>query len=155
MALVIFLFGCTPNVPPTPCLEFSANIRAVGESYSLEAQLSSTSQGALFISVTTPDEIAGLSYSFKDELSISFSGLKMKSSEKYLPCENFAAAIKSVLEDLSEKAEFKGFRESFAVFSGISESGEYEALTDKDGFIKNISLKEINLNVSLDSICFQ
>ena len=79
----------------------------------------------------------------------------MKSSEKYLPCENFAAAIKSVLEDLSKKAEFKGFRESFAVFSGISESGEYEALTDKDGFIKNISLKEINLNVSLDSICFQ
>ena len=79
----------------------------------------------------------------------------MKSSEKYLPCENFAAAIKSVLEDLSEKAEFKGFSESFAVFSGISESGEYEALTDKDGFIKNISLKEINLNVSLDSICFQ
>ncbi len=147
LAFIFMLFGCVPENPPTPQLEFTAEISVSGDNISLAGEISSTKEGAVFISISTPDEISGLSYSFRDEASMSFFGLEMKSSESYLPRENFALAIKNLLSDLSKNVEFKEYQEGLAVFEGTCESGKYSAFTDTKGYIQNISLKEINLSV--------
>ncbi len=147
LSAVFMLFGCVPQNPPVPVLDFSAKICVKGEGESLSAELSSTSQGALFIHVTTPDEIAGLAYSFKDEMRMSFSGLEVKSTNDYLPSGNFAFVLKNVLDSLAKGVEFEGFRSTAAVFETETLGMKYEILTDDEGYIQNISDKELNIDI--------
>ncbi len=144
---LLLLTGCRNSVPPTPVREFDGSFSAkIGEAV-VEGEISCPGGAAVFLRVTTPDEIKGLCYEFKDELSMSFDGIEVRAETDYLPHTNFALGFYRVILDLPTGCSFKSYKNGDAVFEGNTESGEYTLLTDPKGNIKNISIEDIKLRI--------
>ncbi len=140
--------GCTAQKPLNPVLDFSAKVR-ISDDYALkglEAEISSTMQGAASVKVTTPDELWGLTYKWSDGFELIYDGLHCKTQKGYLPKECFAEALYNVFCALSRVEECTSFSDGVALYEGECASGHYKATTDSKGNIQNISIEEINLS---------
>lgn len=152
LMLILFLTGCSAE-PPVPVLDFKGYITVDGSKafdslFDIEAEIHSSLQGAVTITVTTPDELWGLTYKWRDDFEMIYESLHVKTHKGYLPDEAFAQGIYNVLCSMSRQPECKDYSEGEAVFEGECPSGRFRVITDKKGYIQNISVKEINLSVS-------
>ena len=150
LILILFLTGCSAE-PPVPVLDFKGIITVDGTEcfdalFDIEAEIHSTLQGAVTITVTTPDELWGLTYKWRDDFEMIYESLHVKTQKGYLPDDAFAQAIYNVLCDLSRQPECKDFSDGVALFEGECQSGKYTVTTDKKGYTQNISIREINLS---------
>ncbi len=149
----VLLLGCKGiNVSP-PVLDFSADIEVasdecLGKASPLSATLDCTSQGAMKLSVTTPDELSGLTYKWTDVLEISYKELICTADIEYITETCFAEAVYNVLCDLRTKEDFDTFNSGFAEYRGECPSGEYIVRTDSKGYIQDISIEELSLRVT-------
>lgn len=151
-AVTVIFNACTPAPPSQPVLDFEAKITVDGEKafdglFSPEAEITSTMQGAVTIKTTTPDELWGLTYKWSDGFEIIYDGLHAQTQKGYLPDDAYAQAVYNVLCAMSREQECDSFSEGVAVFTGECPGGSYRAVTDAKGYIQNISIEEINLNV--------
>ncbi|MGN0452258.1 MAG: hypothetical protein ACI4GZ_00475 [Ruminococcus sp.] len=142
--------GCDEKVPPEPKLSFSADIYVSvedgeDESFLLEAELSVAPEGLVQITVSSPDELWGLSFSYAENFEMSYNGLHVQTEKGYLPSGSFAEVIYNVLASLRDNANCESFSEGVAEFEGECKSGDYEVLTDKDGNIIQISAEDIKI----------
>lgn len=154
-AVMVLLTACAPVAPAQPVLDFTATVSVDGteafdDVFDLQAEISSTMQGAVVIKVTTPDELWGLTYKWSDGFELIYEGLHAKTQKGYLPKESFAQAVYNVLCALSREEECDSFSEGVAVFTGECASGMYRVTTDTKGYIQNISVKELNLCVDFE-----
>lgn len=147
----VFLTACNAKPPSQPVLDFNCKMivdgtKAYDGLFSVEADITSTMQGAATIQVTTPDELWGLTYKWTDGFEMIYEGLHAQTQKGYLPRESFAQAIYNVLCALSRETACESFSDGVAIFTGDSASGAYKVITDSKGYIQNISIEEINLS---------
>ena len=149
--IVMFLSACSANPPSQPVLDFQAKLsiedKAFDGLFSLQAEITSTMQGAVAMKVTTPDELWGLTYKWTDGFEMIYEGLHTKTQKGYLPKDSFAQALYNVLCALSREEQCDSFEKGVAVFTGECASGAYKVTTDSKGYIQNISVEEINLTI--------
>lgn len=155
IALSISLSGCNSiNVSP-PVLDFSADITitsedCLGSVSPISATLECTSQGAMKVTVTSPDELEGLSYKWTDVLEISYKGLICTADINYITENCFAEVIYYILYDMRTQEEYDSFSSGVAEYKGDCLSGEYIVRTDTDGYIQNISVEELSLVIDFE-----
>ncbi len=147
----MFLSACGAKPPAQPVLDFQGRVivdgtKAFDGLFSIEAEITSTMQGAATIQVTTPDELWGLTYKWTDGFEMIYEGLHAKTQKDYLPKDSFAQAIYNVLCALSRETACDSFADNEAVFTGECGSGKYKVTTDSIGYIQNISIEEISLS---------
>lgn len=153
--LIFFLTACAPSAPSQPVLDFEAQIQIDGNEFyeglsDLQAEITSTMQGAVVIRVTTPDELWGLTYKWSDGFELIYEGIHAKTQKDYMPKEGFAQAIFNVLCALSREEGCDSFSQGVAVFTGECSSGSYKATTDSAGYIQDISVEELKLSVAFE-----
>lgn len=139
--------GCTAQQPSEPVLDFTARV-TISDDFGLkdlEAEVSSTMQGAASVKVTTPDELWGLTYKWSSDFELIYDGLHCMTQKDYMPKECFAQALYNVFCALSRVEECSSFSEGIALYEGECSSGHYKVTTDKNGYIQNISVEEIKI----------
>lgn len=149
--LLCFLSACGNNPPSQPVLDFQCTLSIDSEDifdglFPLQAEISSTMQGAVVIKTTTPDELWGLTYKWTDSFELIYEGLHAQTQKGYLPKQSYAEAIYNVLCALSREEQCDSFSDGVAVFTGECASGTYRVTTDSKGYIQNISIEEISLS---------
>ncbi len=154
IAATVLLCGCEEKNPPEPVLDFKADITvdkaAFSDEFELRAEITSTMQGAVSIRITTPDEISPLCYKWGEAFDISLYEYTCRTNAGYLPPTSFAEGIYSALFDVGRNGECVSYKNGEAVFEGVSRSGRYRVLTDRDGYILNISIDEIKLSADFE-----
>ncbi len=149
---ILFFYGCKGDVPPVPVSEFTASaVVYVGDSLQdrseFQARVVSSARGVLCVTLTSPRELAGLCCKWGDGFEMSYNDLCLKGEGTYLPDFSFQRVIYDVLEDLSKNPPYLSFKDGVATFEGRIPAGAYKALTDGNGYINKISVKEINLKI--------
>lgn len=148
LVFALALSGCSSKAQE-PKKEFTATVavksqRFIPEDFTLEAQVQRTADGELDITLTSPKEISGLAYSYSDKFDMSYNELYCETETDYLPDFSFAQVIYNVLEDFYTNAECTDKGADGCTYKGNSMSGEYMVKTDKEGYITDISVEEIN-----------
>ncbi len=149
---ILFFCGCKAKEPPDPLVEFSASaVVCIDDKLhsrsEFQAQVTSAAQGVLSVTLTGPSELAGLSCRWGDGFEMSYKDLCLKGEENYLPDFAFQRAIYDVLKSLPQKATCTSFADGVATFEGSIPAGEYTLTTDTEGYIQEISVEEINLEM--------
>lgn len=147
-AVICTLGACGNRSVPLPVLDFSAQV-SICDDYGLkdlEAEVNSTMQGAVTIKLTSPDELWGLTYKWSDGFELIYDGLHCKTQKGYMPEEAFAEALYNVFCALSRVEQYSSFTGAVALYEGQCNSGQYKVITEKKGYIQNISIEEINLS---------
>ncbi len=152
---LISFTACASSAPSAPLLDFEAQIQIDGTEvyeglFDLQAEITSTMQGAVVIRVTTPDELWGLTYKWSDGFELIYEGIHAKTQKDYMPKEGFAQAIFNVLCALSREESCDSFSQGVAVFTGECPSGSYKVTTDSAGYIQNISVERLKLSVDFE-----
>ena len=148
LTFVLVTSGCSAKNKTSLQEEFSVSAVVsyqglTSEEFSIEAEIIRSSSGELDINVIAPKELKGLSYSYGEGFEMSCLDLVCVSEKDYLPDFSFAQIIYNVFEDFfagegRDKLDPEGICESRC------KSGDYVIEVDEQGYIKNISLKEIN-----------
>lgn len=151
----LFSASCSKNVPPEVKSDFEALIRVEGietelTEFILEAEIYVEDGTFVEIVVISPEEISGLSYIWEDGFEMAYKNLHCKTELGYLPDFSFSQAIYNVLGEVYKNKAASKNRSGDWIFTGESGSGEYEVITDEEGYIKNISLKEIKLDIDFE-----
>ena len=150
LVVSVFVFSGCSGVKEAPVKEeFTSGIiikalQFAPEDFTVEAQVQRSSKGELNITITSPEEIKGLTYSYLDKFCMSFNDYCCETECDYLPEFSFPQVIRNVLADFFQNAECADKSAEGCTYRGKSLSGEYIVSTDKDGNIKNISVEEIN-----------
>ena len=149
ITIICLLTGCENKEPPVPIREFEGQMHIdksyTGGQFDIDAQVSFLSEGVGEIFVTSPDELCTLCFSWDECFDMSYQGLHCQTEKGYLPHNAFAQAVYAVINDL-EDSKCQSFSEGTATFVGVCESGEYTLITDRKGYVQNISIEEINLS---------
>lgn len=145
------LSACNGSISVEPMLDFSADIY-VDDSYTkgvfaIEAELVNNTEGLTLITVSSPDELWGMSYKWSDGLQISLNSLSVKAESEYLPETSFAYMIKQILKDLRGKTVEMAVEDEYAVLSGKCSGQDYTVKIDRKGFIQSLSVTQTALNV--------
>ena len=145
------LGGCSGMKSYEPQQEFTSTVivrsqRFATEEFLLEAEVQRSSGGELDIVITSPKEISGLLYSYSDKFYMSYNDLYCETETDYLPVFSFPQVIRNVLDDFYTNAECTDKSTEGCTYKGKSKSGEYILCTDKDGYIKNVSIEGINFS---------
>lgn len=101
-------------------------------------------QGAF--TITTPDELATLSYKWGRGFEISFDSLECRTEASHLPSGAFMQVLYKVLCHVTVNGECKGKSGELWEFEGCTEGMDYRVLADNKGYIKNISVEELNFS---------
>lgn len=112
------------------------------EGYSLQAELAVENRAFVEITITSPSDTEGLTYIWDDGFEMVYKDLHLQTEVDYLPNFSSPQVIYNVLQSVYANPNGKLLESGEAIFSGSSDSGEYEVLTDSKGNIKNISIKE-------------
>ena len=99
--------------------------------------------------ITSPDELATLSYKWVRGVEISLDSLECRTEVSYLPKESFIQTLYKVLCHVTVNGEFKGKPGEFWEFEGCTEGISYRVLTDKEGYIRNIFVEELNFTAEI------
>ncbi len=147
--------SCSKNTPPKIKENFEAVVTVSGietdlEDFLLKAEITVENRTDIEITVISPKEINGLSYIWNEEFEMVYKELHCKTEKDYLPGFSFSQGIYNVLSELYKTETAKQSDSGDWLFEGKSQSGTYEVLTDSKGYIKNISVKEINLNADFE-----
>ena len=140
--LVLFSFcGCQPEVPKEINLHIDSPYTATMGDLSIEGLIIYTEDGEMYLDVSTPDELAGLNFSFKDDFTIGYRGLNAIKENGYLPPSAFAQSIKNSLDNaLRTKPELKKAEDEKFIATAKGDSGCYKICTDIKGNITQIEV---------------
>lgn len=146
--LLFFLFGCAEKTPPTINTETEAEYTAVVGELIIKGRINASLTDGTYISVSTPDELCGLSYLFYDTVTINYRGLNAVAEKDYLGDSNFAQSILNVIEDIPEGAQWIKEENQEHYFEGYCKSGKYILITDKSGNLRNIYLSKTGYDIT-------
>lgn len=153
---VIFLFTGCQNAPAEPVDKFSGTLKTVYNGVKVRAELSSGSNNSLNLRLSSPENMNGYSYSFKnDKLVLTYKNFKIKSEKDYLNKRDFSVILYNVVKSFKKEDNLvlRGSYNSFAEYKGDCESGGYILKTEPDsGLPKEISIKELNLNIKFNNV---
>ncbi len=153
--MFLFLFAltsCTPKLPDSPDTHINSSYTAEYEDMTLEGMMILSPVGQLYLDVSTPDELYGLSFSWDESFTIGFRGLNASTEYGYLPDTAFAQIIKDVCDDLCQSdADFCKSEGELYLIKGAVKGKEYVVYTDIDGVIKRIIVPKSKLKLNLEN----
>ena len=152
----LFISGCDQgDTPPKLQRDFDGvvtveNGDAQFEDFCLMAEISVCNLSQTEITLVSPHQLKGLSYIWDEGFEMVYLDLHCKTETNYLPEFSFAQGIYNVLKSLRKNNKATHSQDNNWLFEGKCESGEYKVLADDRGYIKNISIEEINLSVNFE-----
>lgn len=153
--MLIFLFvlsfsACASKVPTEIVTHIDSPFTATMGDLSLEGLLIYTADQEMYVDISTPDELYGLSYSWEDNFTVGYRGLNAVTESDYLPPSSFAQALKNTLDDiLLNKPALQSADNGFFTATGKTDSGCYKILTDRNGFVKEIEIIGCDIKLML------
>lgn len=125
---VLFLFipvfsGCSPQAPPDPVTDFSASAVIQYGDMEIQGELTNTRQGNMTFTVTAPETLQGMKYSYKNgDLTISMNDLNCTAPLAYFPQQGIAQTLFACLQTMNsyDTMAFQKYAAESAVFSGTS-----------------------------------
>ncbi len=155
LCILVFLFlfafsGCEAKAPEEINMHIDSSFTATMGGLSLEGLLIYTDDGEMYLDISTPDELYGLSYSWDDDFTIGYRGLNAITESDYLPPSSFAQSIKNSLDNANmaklalEETEDKKYTATAKGSSGI-----YKIHTDESGNIKRIEVTGTDVKLKL------
>lgn len=154
--LLILLFsGCQSNNEPADIVtDFSANFKSSYRDAEYSGSISTNRQGVAYISISSPEELDGISFGYKNgELEMSRENLICSADEAYLPQKSFPSLVKSILDGISQgRAKLSTQSDSVCTYNLKTDSGDCVITTDKDGKITGAEIKNAELNIEFSEI---
>ncbi len=156
MCMLIFLFvflfsGCSAKAPQSMQMHIDSPFTATMGDLKLEGLLIYTDNGEMYLDISTPDELYGLSFSFKDDFTVGYRGLNAVTESDYLPPSSFAQSLKNTLDNaMSQKPLLEPYEDSLFTATGKSDSGCYKICTDQSGNIKSIEIVGCDIKLTLN-----
>lgn len=157
LSLCIFAFlfvlpfsACSEELPDELNLHIDSSYSAEYKGECAEGLLIYTPEGEMFLDVSTPDELYGLSYSWDSGFTIGYRGLNAITEDGYLPDSAFAQAMKNTFDDIRMRSPNPKIDENNRCFvSGRTTSGSYTVYVDAKGNITEVCIPELELNLRL------
>lgn len=155
MCILIFLFifslsGCSAKAPENIQMHIDSPFRATMGDLSLEGILIFTEDREMYLDISTPDELYGLSFSYRDNFTIGYRGLNAVTESDYLPSSSFAQSVKNTLDNaITAKPILEQSDEGRFTATGKSDSGCYKLHTDANGVIKEIEIVGCDIKIKL------
>ena len=108
--------------------------------------------GEMYLDISTPDELKGLSFSYSDNFTIGYNGLNAVSESGYLPDSSFAQSIKNSLDDalLTKPQPVKTDGKKYTA-TAKGNSGCYKIHTDEKGNIIEIEIIGADVKLKLEN----
>lgn len=154
--LLILLFGgCQAESKPADIVtDFSANFKASYRNAEYSGSISTNRQGVAYISISSPEELDGISFGYKNgELEMSRENLICSADEAYLPQKSFPSLVKSILDGISQgRARLSNQSDSVCTYNLKTDSGDCVITTDKDGEIMGAEIKNAELKIEFSEI---
>lgn len=158
--LVTIPFTACKNEKPLPevskdfCAEATIHQKnVISDDYILKAEISVEKAAKVEIDVFYPEDLSGLSYVWNEEgFEMVYDDLHCKSESDYLPEFTFSRTIYNVIRSVYSNPQGEYTENGDVLFTGNCESGDFELLTDCEGNLKNISVKEINFSADFKQI---
>lgn len=152
MFLFVLLFSGCKDLPPAeinPHIDSSFKAK-MGE-LDLKGLIIYTEDKEMYLDISTPDELYGLSYSWTDTFTVGYRGLNAVTESDYLPPSSFAQAIKNTLDDIIlSKPDLVIDAKGTFTATGKSKSGRYEVFTDREGNVAKINLPEADITMVIN-----
>lgn len=147
---VLLLTACKPQAPTEIVTHIDSPFTATMGDLSLGGLLIYTDDKEMYLDISTPDELYGLSYSFKDNFTIGYRGLNAVTESDYLPPSAFAQSIKNTLDDvLLKKPLLESADGNCFTATGKTSSGSYKIYTDNNGAINEIEIVGSDIKIKL------
>lgn len=154
--LLILLFsGCqTKNEPADIVTDFSANFKSSYRDAEYSGSISTNRQGVAYISISSPKELDGLSFEYKNgELEMSRESLICSADEAYLPQKSFPSLVKLILDGISQgRTNLSSQSDNVCTYNLKTDSGNCVIVTDKDGKIISAEIKNAELKIEFSEI---
>lgn len=156
LCMLIFLFvlqfsACSAKAPAEIVTHVDSPFTATMGDLNLEGLLIFTDDGEMYLDVSTPDELYGLSFSWTDNFTIGYRGLNAVTESDYLPPSAFAQALKNALESMAtDKPVLENSDDGLFTATGRSDSGCYSVYTDQSGVIKKIEIAGCDLKLEIN-----
>lgn len=154
--LLIFLFGgCqVKNEPADIVTNFSAKFTSDYRDAEYSGNISTNRQGVAYISISSPEELDGLSFEYKNgELEMSRESLICSADEAYLPQKSFPSLVKLILDGISQgRTNLSSQSDSVCTYNLKTDSGNCVIVTDKDGKIISAEIKNAELKIEFSEI---
>lgn len=154
--LLILLFsGCqTESEPADIVTDFSAKFTSSYRDVEYSGSISANRQGVVYISISSPEELDGLFFEYKNgELEMSRENLICSADEAYLPQKSFPSLVKSVLDGISQgRASLSSKSDSICTYNLNTDSGNCVITTDNDEKITGAEIKNAELKIEFSEI---
>ena len=152
LCMLMFLFllpfwGCSEKLPHKANLHLNTSfIGKIGE-MSLSGLLIYSEEGQMYMEISTPDELKGLSFSFDEELTIGYRGLNAMSEGDYLSSSSFVMGIKNALDSirLNDPTPTKEDENAY-LFQSKSDSGCSKVYTDVKGDVLKLVVGQVEID---------
>lgn len=155
--ILMFLFallfsGCKEKVPEKINMHIDSHYIASVADLELEGLIIYTEDSQMYLDMSTPDELSGLSFSFDDDFTIGYRGLNAQTETDYLPQSSFAQSIKNTLDDaLLTNPPLEEVSDKKYTATGKTHSGVYKIFTDEFGNIKEIEVSGMSVKLKIES----
>ncbi len=154
--LLIFLFGgCQgKNEPADIVTNFSAKFTSDYRDAEYSGNISTNRQGVAYISISSTEELDGLSFEYKNgELEMSRESLICSADEAYLPQKSFPSLVKLILDGISQgRTNLSSQSDNVCTYNLKTDSGNCVIVTDKDGKIISAEIKNAELKIEFSEI---
>lgn len=160
LVMLMFLFvlpfsGCTEKVPEKIETHIDSPFTANMGDLKLSGLLIYTDDGEMYLDYSTPDELYGMSFSWKDDFTMGYRGLNAVTESDYLPPSSFAQSIKNSLDSVrinNPMLEKSGEDETYTA-TGKSDSGDYKIHTNTNGEILSIEVVGADITLRVNDAC--
>ncbi len=152
MFLTAFLIGgCDAKAPEKADMHLDTSFAVQMGDICAEGLLIYTEAGEMYMDFSTPDELSGLSFSFRDSFTIGYRGLNAVTEAEYLPPTSVAQSVKNTLDSLLQaEPTLESCGNGRFTASGKTDSGCYRIYTDRSGRIKEIEIVGSDLKLYLN-----
>lgn len=153
--LILLLDGCQAESKPADIVtDFSANFSSNYRTAEYSGSISTNRQGVAYISISSPDELDGMNFEYKNgELEMSRENLICSADEAYLPQKSFPSLVKSILDGVSQgRAKLSAQSDSVCTYNLKTDSGDCVITTDNDGKISGAEIKSAELKIEFSDI---
>lgn len=156
LGMLIFLFvlpfcGCSEKVPEKTETHIDSHFTADMGDLKLSGVLIYTDDGEMYLDFSTPDELYGLSFSWKDNFTMGYRGLNAVTEGDYLPPSSFAMSIKNSLDHVRvNNPALERNEDGTFTASGKSQSGCYKIHTNETGEILSIEVTGASITLRLN-----
>lgn len=152
LSVCFCMTSCGELQPQLPITDFSGEICVNTNNTQIKGSFSNNRQGVMTLTVTSPDNIKGMKYEYKDELlTIKFEGITTETVLGNLPADNFINLLYDCMFNLNDKEilSLDSFDEQSAIYSVKSSKNTYKVHTVTDtGIITKIECEAMQAEFS-------